>query len=145
MSVSESPSDKIGARGVRGYLDGTIQKPSPPTTNTIPTPTSYWGFKNPSPEEWEQRNAYVKAMIDLNIKNPVGHGIKCMDTAGEVWSALKDIHDTLSDIGLLNADNGLRVIKHIDGTNILSHFARLREGWAKVNVQGGKMDDSMST
>ena len=40
-----------GARGVQGYLEGTIPKPSPLKPGTTPTPTNYWGSKTPSPEE----------------------------------------------------------------------------------------------
>jgi hypothetical protein len=131
-----------GAHGVQGYLEGTIQKPSPLTTGTMPAPTSYWGSKNPSPEEWEQRNAYAKSMVDLNVKNPIGHGIQPTHTAADAWAALKDIHDTPSDMGLLNANNALHAIKHTEGADILAHWARMREGWAKINAQGGNMDDT---
>ena len=130
-----------GACGVQGYLEGTIQKPSPLKPGMTATATSYWGSKNPSPEEWEQHNMYTKSLVDLNVKNPIGHGIQPTDTAAEAWAALKDIHSIPSDMGLLNADNTLRMIKHIDGTDILTHFAWMHEGWVKVNAQGGKMDD----
>ena len=43
-----------GAWGVQGYLDGTIQKPSPLAPGMTSNPTNYWGSKKPSPEEWEQ-------------------------------------------------------------------------------------------
>ena len=81
-----------GAYGIQGYLEGTIQKPSPLKPGTTATATSYWGSKNPSPEEWEQRNTYAKSLVNLNVKNPIRHGIQPMDTAAEAWATLKDIH-----------------------------------------------------
>ena len=86
--------------GVQGYLEGTIQKPSLFKLGMMPTPTNYWGSKNLSPEEWEQCNAYAKFVIDLNVKNPIGHGIQPTHMAAEAWSTLKDIHNTPSDMGL---------------------------------------------
>ena len=130
-----------GACGVQGYLEGTIPKPSLHKPGMTPTSTNYWGSKTPSPEEWEQPNAYAKSIIDLNVKNPIGHGIQPMHTAAEAWSTLKDIHNTPSDMGLLNANNALCAIKHVDGTNIIAHFTRMHEAWAKINAQGRKMDD----
>ena len=58
----------------------------------------------------------------------------------EAWATLKDVHDTPSDMGLLNANNMLHAIKHMDGPDILTHFSWMHEAWAKVNAQGGKMD-----
>ena len=54
---------------------------------------------------------------------------------------MKDVHDTPSNMRLLNADNMLCMIKHMDGADILAHFSWMHEVWAKVNAQGGKMDD----
>ena len=61
--------------------------------------------------------------------------------AAEAWSTLKDVHNTPSDMGLLNADNALCTIKHVDGADIIAHFTRMHEAWAKINAQGEKMDD----
>ena len=81
-------------------------------------------------------------MIDLNVKNPIGHGIQPKDTAAKAWAALKDVHDTPSDMGLLNADNAVFTIKHTDGADILTHFTWMHKHGAKVNTQSGKMEDS---
>ena len=107
------------SRGVMGYLDGTIPRPTTPPLSTDPsaipipaTPTVFWGLKRPSQDEWEQRNAYAQGLISLNIKNPIGHGVNLSGTAAEAWKSLTDIQDKVTDIGRLTAGNLLRSIRH---------------------------------
>jgi hypothetical protein len=137
------------SRGVMGYLEGIIPRPATPSSMTDPSniplpaePTVYWGSKKPSQDEWEQRNAYAQGLIALNVKNPVGHGVKLDGTAAESWKSLTDIQDKVTDVGRLTAGNLLRSIRHIDGSDLDTHFCVLRKAWKKYNDQGGKMDDA---
>ncbi|KAJ7616573.1 hypothetical protein FB45DRAFT_709304, partial [Roridomyces roridus] len=109
------------ARGLRGYIEGTIPKPNPPaaatapaapTTPTTPTatapstspglsisqvspasvslppePTSIYST-SPNSDEWKHRDAMAKAMIVLNVKDPIGLGLKTDGSAAEAWSSL---------------------------------------------------------
>jgi hypothetical protein len=137
------------SRGVMGYLEGTIQRPATPPISSDPTliplpttPTVFWGSKIPTQDEWEQRNAYAQGLIALNVKNPIGHGIKLDGTAAESWKSLTDVQDKVTDIGRLAAGNALRSIRHTDGADIDAHFCSLRKAWKRYNDQGGKMDDT---
>ncbi|KAF8239799.1 hypothetical protein L208DRAFT_1145517, partial [Tricholoma matsutake] len=78
------------SHGVLLYIDGTLPQPSNPPTGMTLTPTSYWGSKTPTEEEWDQHDAYVQGMIVLNVKNPVGHGVKTDETTLETWKSLTD-------------------------------------------------------
>ncbi|KAJ7667301.1 hypothetical protein B0H17DRAFT_990307, partial [Mycena rosella] len=84
------------ARGLGGYLDGTIQKPltsiSAPggtaqTTALPPDPTSVYSL-TPSLEEWIHRDAFALALLVLNVKNPVGLGLKLDGSAAEAMQSL---------------------------------------------------------
>ncbi|KAJ7170660.1 hypothetical protein C8R43DRAFT_847165, partial [Mycena crocata] len=82
------------ARGLGGYLDGTISCPpapaagnTPQTTLLPPDATSLYSL-NPSREEWTHRDAMATAMILLNVKNPVGLGLKTDGTAAEAMQSL---------------------------------------------------------
>jgi hypothetical protein len=110
------------SRGVLLYIDGTLPRPSNPLTSTTLTPTSYWGSKTPSEEEWDQRDAYVQGMIVLNVKNPVGHGVKTNGTALETWKSLTDRLDAVTDLGLMDAENRLHTIKYAEGSDLDAHF-----------------------
>jgi hypothetical protein len=101
----ESIISAAKSRGVMGYLEGTIQRPTTPSPSTDPshiplpvTPTVYWGSKSPSQDEWEQRNAYAQGLITLNVKNPIGHGVNLTGTAADSWKSLMDIQDKVTDI-----------------------------------------------
>ncbi|KAJ7774165.1 hypothetical protein DFH07DRAFT_733114, partial [Mycena maculata] len=85
------------ARGLGGYLDGTIScPPAPPapipgtTPQTAPLPpdaTSIYSL-TPSLEEWKHRDAIATALLVLNVKNPVGLGLKVDGSAGEAMKSL---------------------------------------------------------
>ena len=105
-SWKETILSAANARGVHGYLNGSITKPTAMTLTTEKlTVTSYWSSMKPTPDEWVQQDAYVKSIITLNVKNPLGFGIKSMQTAAEAWNALTITYDAVSDIGRLNAEN----------------------------------------
>ena len=142
-SWKETILSAANACGVYGYLNGNITKPTAmtPTTEKL-TVMSYWGSMKPTPDEWVQRDAYAKSIITLNVKNPLGFGIRLTQTAAEAWNALTITYDAVSDIGHLNAENALRSITHIDGADITTHFAVLREAWERAIGHGSKIDDS---
>lgn len=67
----------IQSRGLNGYLDGTIPRPSsypgpiyPSTHATTPLFSA-----TPCPEEWELRDRLVAGAIISNITDPVGLGV----------------------------------------------------------------------
>ncbi|KAJ7129924.1 hypothetical protein C8R46DRAFT_869276, partial [Mycena filopes] len=102
------------ARGVAAYLDGTCIKPydpsepaedttgdtsttpSTPGATTIPAPenvslppepTPIYS-KHPSLDEWLSRDSLAFAMVVLNIKNPVGLGVKLDGSARDAVVSL---------------------------------------------------------
>ncbi|KAJ6493358.1 hypothetical protein C8R45DRAFT_793111, partial [Mycena sanguinolenta] len=83
-------------RGLAGYLDGTIPRPDDaPTGADIediplpPSPTIASVFsKKPSLEEWTHRDGMATSILVLNVKDPVGIGLKTDGTAYEVWKSL---------------------------------------------------------
>jgi hypothetical protein len=77
----------VKSRSMLPYIDGTLSRPTVDTTTT----TSFWGSATPTQEEWDQRDSFVQGMIVLNVRNPVGHGVKTDGTALETWSPLPTI------------------------------------------------------
>ena len=54
-SWKETILSAANARGVYGYLNGNITKPTTTTLITqTPMTTSYWGSTTPTPDEWAQ-------------------------------------------------------------------------------------------
>lgn len=130
------------ARGLTGYLNGSIIKPFPHSGTTPPPSTSYWGSTSPTVDEWMQRDAYTYGMIVLNVKNIIGHGVETEGTAAQAWTSLTSVKDAVSDIGLLHAERAIRAIRYTNGTDLSEHFSNLRKAWKIVNGQGGKIDDA---
>ena len=104
------------ARGTRGYLEGTITKPSvTPDTKDDETKPTEWSSKNPSLEEWEERDAWTLGLVIYNTKNPVGLGIKMDGSAADAWKALKENYGVFSEIAAMNAEKQLRATEFSDG------------------------------
>ncbi|KAJ6509186.1 hypothetical protein C8R47DRAFT_963942, partial [Mycena vitilis] len=82
------------ARGLGGYLDGTIKKPAASTTGGTaqtatlpPDPTDIYS-PTPSLAEFSHRDSMALALLILNVKNPVGLGLKVDGTAAEALQSL---------------------------------------------------------
>ncbi|EDR02166.1 uncharacterized protein LACBIDRAFT_309845 [Laccaria bicolor S238N-H82] len=89
------------SRGVLGYLQGTIRNPAPSASPTgaltympapleipLPDDTTQWYSSHPSVAEWAMCDAWVRALLLYNTKNPVGLGLKLDGTAAEAWNSL---------------------------------------------------------
>jgi hypothetical protein len=139
------------ARGLGGYLDGTITCPPAPAagptaqTAALPPdpldPTSIYSL-TPSLEEWRHRDAIATALLVLNVKNPVGLGLKTDGTAAEAMQSLEDNHNKVTDMGLVNTLRDLHTAYLVPGTPMPEHVSRLRNLWQAANDMGGKIDDS---
>ncbi|KAG6839598.1 hypothetical protein C0991_001039, partial [Blastosporella zonata] len=126
-------------QGLKGYLDGTQEKPLPSTTTM---PTTWWGSLTPTCKEWEQRNAFALSMVALNVDNPVGWGVKLDGAAAEAWKSLTDIHDIKSGLRLVNAEVALAAIQYTEGLDIEDHFIAMRTAWGNANNQGAGIQDA---
>ncbi|KAE9394166.1 hypothetical protein BT96DRAFT_998800 [Gymnopus androsaceus JB14] len=76
----------IEVRGLKGYLNGSIPKPTTPTSILLrwhlhPTAILH-------PQEWNQREWMVASIIYLNCTNPVGLGIERGTLASKTWEYL---------------------------------------------------------
>ncbi|KAF5381397.1 hypothetical protein D9615_008422 [Tricholomella constricta] len=127
------------ARGLLGYLLGTI---SPPDPDDSPDATAYWGALLPTSEEWNQRDAYAQSLVTLNVLNPIGQGVAMDGTAATTWESLTSLHDAKSDLGLLNAESALADLQYSEGGDIDAHFAALRTAWNNANAQGADIKDA---
>ncbi|KAG6858872.1 hypothetical protein C0991_001787, partial [Blastosporella zonata] len=128
-------------RGLKGYLDGTLEKPSP-NIDALQMPAStWWGSLTPTPDEWDQRDAFTLSMIALNVDNPTGRGVKLDGNAAEAWKSLTDTHDVKSGLGLVNAEAALAAIQYTEGHDIEAHFTAMRTAWGNANDQGADIKD----
>ncbi|KAG6815247.1 hypothetical protein H0H87_003618, partial [Tephrocybe sp. NHM501043] len=131
----------VRAQGARGYLDGTIKKPTDDIKLAEAKP-SEWSSKTPSLEEWEERDAWMLELIIYNTKNPIGLGIKMDSTAAEAWLTLTKNYGVFSEIAAMNAEKCLCTTEFADGMDFLKHVEDLREKWKLAVEKGAKIDDA---
>jgi hypothetical protein len=78
-------------RGLYGYYDWSTPKPAEivatGTAATTPLPPDNTPIfsKNPSLEEWMHRDSLATSLLVLNVKDPVGVGLKTDGSAREAW------------------------------------------------------------
>jgi len=144
------------ARGVIGYLDGTIQKPTEtplPTTipiesagsttdTTTPQTATEWYSKTPSPEEWEVRDAWALGLLIFNIMNPVALGVVTTKTAADAWTSLTQNYAITTDMAAIAADAELRGIKYEDSQDFDMHIKGLREKLDGALNAGAQISDA---
>jgi hypothetical protein len=136
------------ARGMLGYLDGTITCPIPPTTPDPAAPpapptavTMSWRSLTPSLDEWETRDTFAQALIVHNIKDPIGEGVNLDGTAAEAWKSLTSFKDVVTNLVRIGHENNLRNTRYIKGTDLATHFTSLRTKCTTANAQGAAIDD----
>ena len=85
----------LGAKGLMGYVDGTIPKPPPPkplsttpaTTPAIPVATPIYST-TPSLNEWLYRDLFARGHIALNCSDTGSLGVNTTGTAKEAWDSI---------------------------------------------------------
>ena len=126
-------------RGVHGYLNRTIVRPSPPATklerSTTITETS-WNSKNLSLNEWEIWDAWTKMLLTFNIKDTNGLGINTTGTSVSIWKSVKDNYETHSEMTRINADNELRTLKYTNNDDFPIHLSIIHNKLSQVQTMG---------
>ena len=143
------------SRGVLGYLKGTITNPAPPTSPataltytpaplelTLPDDPTPWYSTNPSVAEWAMRDAWVRALLLYNTKNPIGLGIKLDGTAAEAWTSLTLQYKIMSDLTTVTTQCDLCTTIFTDGNDFPIHVSNLRTKWAITNSAGANIGDA---
>ncbi|CAK5281443.1 unnamed protein product [Mycena citricolor] len=135
------------AAGLGAYFEGNILKPSPPPDQIGVAPTHISLPPNPTPvyshspslDEWVYRDSIAKALIVLNVKDPIGLGIKTDGTAAEAWSSLTSNYGQNNPMAQLHAKRDLHTTFLRPGVPILEHVLRMRNLWKQANDVGASV------
>lgn len=120
------------AKGLDGYLEGTIPRPNPTvspvsstSTSTSPpnmtsisssTPSSTTPVSTPiysptpSYEEWFMRERWVADVIISNIEDATGTGLDETKRASEIFAYLTKLYEQKSEQRVFQADTVLRAV-----------------------------------
>jgi len=132
-------------RGVYGYLDGTIVRPSflAPELEGLTTITkTSWNSKNPSLDEWETRDAWTKTLLTFNIKDADGLGIDTTGTSANIWKSAKDNYKTHSEMTRINVDSELRTLKYTNDDDFPTHLSTIHNKLSQVRAMGIVISDT---
>ena len=86
----------LGAKGLLGYIDGTIQKPGSGSTSPTATPdapvisiSTPIYLRNPNNEEWIFQDHLTRGHITLNCTDVASLGVVTMGMAKEAWDLIQ--------------------------------------------------------
>ena len=152
----------LGSKGLLGYTDGSIPKPTPtqptqptqPTTkqtttgegaeksSSSPTPTITTVTAAPTPvysttpsyDEWIFRDQLARGHIALNVKDMSSLGVKTTGTAKEAWDSIQAQWGKSTEMRRSYAEEALNRTKYTNGTDMREHLKLLRGRKAALDV-----------
>ncbi|KAE9406859.1 hypothetical protein BT96DRAFT_1048017 [Gymnopus androsaceus JB14] len=132
----------VQVRGLNGYLDGSIPKPTSATYIYTAQTASPVDSQSPSPGEWNQRERMVASIIYLNCTDPIGIGIERGDTAHKTWQYLTKKYESRDEQRIHIADTTLREHKfNPDTTTMEEHEKRMKNLLKALHNLGGTCND----
>ena len=120
----------LGAKGLIGYLDGKIKKPTSepettPTTTTTPTVTPIYST-TPTLDEWMFRDQLARGHITLNCVDVAALGVKTTGTAKDAWDSIQEEWGKSTDMRRSHAQEALNRTEFAEGMDIQDHIKLLR-------------------
>ena len=129
----------LGAKGLMGYVDGTIPKPPPPkpssttpatsasiATPAVPVATPIYST-TPSLDEWLYRDLFARGHIALNCSDTGSLGVNTTGTAKEAWDSIMNEWGKSTDMRRSHAQEALNRTEYVEGTDIQEHIKLLRK------------------
>jgi len=117
----------LGSKGLTGYVDGKIAKPTPPTiqpsTSNPPTPIY---SSNLSHDEWTFRDQLAWGHITLNCTDVAGLGVKTTGTAKEAWDSIQVEWGKSTDMRRSHAQEALDCTVYSEDSDIQEHIKLLQ-------------------
>src|SRR5271168_4224280 len=138
----------LGSKGLLGYINGEIIKPSPesiplPSEATVIQPTTTPIYSsNPTLNEWKFRDQLARGHITLNCTDVAALGVITTGTAKDAWESIQSEWGKSTDMRRSHAQEGLNRTEYVEGTEIQDHIKLLRTRRAAVdNLSTSVMTD----
>ena len=113
----------LGSKGLLGYVDGNITKPTQSPTST-PDPTPIYST-NPNIDEWTFRDQLAQGHITLNCTDVAGLGVLTTGTAKEAWDSIQKEWGTSTDVRKSHAQEILNQTIYAGNSDIQEHIKLL--------------------
>ncbi len=121
----------LGSKGLLGYVDGKVPKPTSTTTQsssgtpstTQPTPIY---SSTPTLDEWEFRDQLARGHITLNCTDTASLGVETTKMAKDAWESIQAEWGKSTDMRRSHAQELLNQTVFVEGTDIQDHIKLLR-------------------
>ena len=132
----------LGTKGLLGYINGDIPRPSPPAkastseaSSTSPAAVAATPLYSLTPtyEEWLFRDQLTKGLVALNCSNTISLGVNTSGTAKEAWDSILAEWGTSTDMRRSHAEEALHHTEYTEGSSIQDHINLLRDRKAAVD------------
>ncbi len=129
----------LGSKGLSGYIDGKVPKPTVPGTatpttttptttapaTTTPDPTPIYS-STPSLDEWTFRDQLARGHITLNCVDVAGLGVVTTGTAKDAWDSIQNEWGKSTDMRRSHAQELLNRTIFVEGESVQDHIKLLR-------------------
>ena len=116
----------LGAKGLLGYIDGKIPKPSesqPPKPDTMATSTNTPIYSTtPTPDEWTFRDQVARGHITLNCTDVTSLGVITTGTAKDAYDSIQNEWGKSTDMRRSHAQEALNRTEYTEGMDVLDHI-----------------------
>ena len=132
----------LGSKGLTGYIDGNVPKPTMPTLATTTTDSTPIYSTNPSYDEWTFHDQLARGHITLNCTDVAGLGVKTTGTAKEAWDSIQTEWGKSTDMRRSHAQEALDRTVYAEDSDIQEHIKLLRTRKAAMdNLSSSTMND----
>src|ERR1700678_629491 len=128
----------LGLKGLSGYIDGKIQKPSPkslplPSETTVQHTSTPIYSTTPMLDECNFHDQLARGHITLNCTDVAGLGMVTTGTAKDAWDSIQTEWGKSTDMRQYHAQEALNETTYDEGTDIQEHVKLLRTRKAAVD------------
>jgi gag-polypeptide of LTR copia-type len=141
LQWKQNMTQLLGSKGLLGYTDGKIPKPTQSETTTEATTTPIYSTK-PTLDEWVFRDQLARGHIALNCTDVSSLGVVTTGTAKEAWESIQSKWGKSTDMRRSHAQEALNRTMFVEGTDIREHVKLLRTRKAALdNLMTSSMTD----
>ena len=136
-------TELLGSKGLLGYVDGTIQKPTQLTTPKKEPATGTANYStHPTFDEWVFRDQLARGHITLNCVDVASLGVTTTGTAKDAWDSIQVEWGKSTDMHRSHAQEVLNQTEYAEGMAIQDHIKLLHTWKAALdNLSTEAMSD----
>src|SRR6266511_3287053 len=132
----------LGSKGLLGYTDGKIVKPTQPTPDAITPDSTPIYSTNSNFNEWTFCDQLAQGHVTLNCSDIAGLGVMTTGTTKDAWDSIQTEWEKSTDMRRSHTQEALDRTVYVEDSDIQEHIKLLRTRKATVdNLSMATMSD----